>query len=121
MYLSGVFKALGDKTRLRMLNLLSKQELCVCQICEVLKISQPNVSKHLHRMRYAGLIVCRKVSQWCFYKINEEFKSKNQALFAFLLDEWANNRLFAEDIQKLVDILNNFECCKTCVNKSMDL
>ena len=117
MYLSEVFKALGDKTRLRMLNLLSKQELCVCQICEVLKMSQPNASKHLHRMRYAGLIVCRKVSQWCFYKINEEFKSKNQTLFAFLLEEWTRGVLFTDDLLILEKILNNFECCKICLNK----
>ncbi len=44
MELFDIFKALGDKTRMRIMNLLSKQELCVCQISEVLKMSQPNAS-----------------------------------------------------------------------------
>lgn len=120
MHLSEVFKALSDKTRLRILNLLSRQELCVCQVGEVLGMSQPNASKHLHRLRYSGLIVSRKVSQWCFYRINEKFKNKNPGLYEFLVGEWSRDRIFTDDMQKLNDILCKFECCRKLMQECTD-
>lgn len=52
-----VFKALSDKTRLRIINLFlrSGQDLCVCEIIDSLNESQYNVSKHLKELKYAGL------------------------------------------------------------------
>jgi len=120
MELFDIFKALGDKTRMRIMSLLSKQELCVCQISEVLKMSQPNASKHLHRLRYSGLIVCRKLSQWCFYSINEDFIFNNTVLFQYLMGEWSKHKFFTDDTKKLNNILLDFKCCKVCMQKSKD-
>lgn len=121
MILSEVFKALGDETRLRILNLLSKKELCVCQIAEALGKSQPNVSKHLNRLRYTGLIRCRKVSQWCFYRISDAFKSGHAPLFAFLLAEWENARPYAQDMEKLEYLLATNTCCQEQMRNYKDL
>ena len=111
MNLCVVFKALGDDTRLRILGLLAQRELCECQLCFTLGISQPNASKHLKCMRYAGMISCRKISQWCFYSISEEFKNRFGTLCAFLVEQWQNESPYREDIQKLQQLLRTKKCC----------
>ena len=65
--LPGVFKALSDPTRLRLLNLLSGGEVCVCFLGEVLGMVQPKVSRHLAYLKKAGLVVARKEGQWMHY------------------------------------------------------
>ncbi len=117
MHISEIFKALGDKTRLRILNLLSKRELCVCQIHEIISMSQPNASKHLNRLRYAGIIVCRKVSQWCFYSINEKFIKNSPILYEYLVEQWAVNKQFIDDKKRLDELLEKYDCCAKLLNK----
>ena len=51
-----IFRAFSDRTRLRILNLLSAGELCVCDIVRVLDLPQPKVSRHLAYLRRAGLV-----------------------------------------------------------------
>lgn len=71
-YLVEEFKALGDKTRLRILGLLRNRELCVCDLTEVLEISQPGVSQHVRRLRQSGLVKERRGGQWTYYSLNSE-------------------------------------------------
>ena len=67
-----VYKALGDKTRLHMLALLSHGELCVCELVGTLKMSQPSVSQHLRKLKQAGLLKERKTAQWVYYALDLE-------------------------------------------------
>lgn len=71
MHVVEIVKALGDMTRLRILNLLNKETLCVCDLEEVLKISQSNASRHLTKLRQAGLITGEKQAQWVYYQVDE--------------------------------------------------
>jgi ArsR family transcriptional regulator len=66
-----VFKALSDETRLRILTLLKNGELCVCDIAETLKMTQPNISFHLSMLKEAGLIKVRKNGRWIHYSLDE--------------------------------------------------
>ena len=66
------FKVLGDKTRLRILSLLQGRELCVCELTEVLEISQPGVSQHMRRLRQIGFVNERREGQWIYYSMNME-------------------------------------------------
>lgn len=66
------FKVLADKTRLRILGLLRERELCVCDLTEVLQISQPGVSQHLRRLKQAGFVKERKGGQWVYYSLNTQ-------------------------------------------------
>lgn len=66
-----VFKALADETRLRILNLLSRQELCVCKIVEVLAIGQSKASRHLASLRHAGLVNDRREGLWMYYSLSQ--------------------------------------------------
>jgi ArsR family transcriptional regulator, arsenate/arsenite/antimonite-responsive transcriptional repressor len=69
--LAGIFQALSDETRLRILKLLENGELCVCDIFSALEMVQPKVSFHLAVLRDAGLITDRKEGRWVRYKIQE--------------------------------------------------
>ncbi len=71
-----IFKALADETRVRMLNLLNYGELCVCDIEEVLAIQQSNASRHLNKLKQAGLIESEKKSQWVYYRYNQDTFAK---------------------------------------------
>jgi ArsR family transcriptional regulator, arsenate/arsenite/antimonite-responsive transcriptional repressor len=64
------FRALSDKTRLRILNLLLTGELCVCDIVSVLDIPQPTASRHLAYLRKTGLVTGRKEGVWCYYQFS---------------------------------------------------
>ena len=66
------FKVLADKTRLRILGLLRERELCVCDLTEILEISQPGVSQHLRRLKQAGFVKERKGGQWVYYSLNPQ-------------------------------------------------
>ncbi|SDZ34433.1 metalloregulator ArsR/SmtB family transcription factor [Thermoactinomyces sp. DSM 45892] len=63
-------KALGDKTRLHILSLLKVEELCVCEIVEVLQITQPAVSQHMRKLKTAKLVRERRNGQWIFYSLD---------------------------------------------------
>ncbi len=64
-----LFKALADETRLRILNLLVRGELCVCDIMAVLDIGQSKASRHLAYLRNVGLVADRRSGVWMYYTL----------------------------------------------------
>lgn len=65
-----IFKALSDKTRLRIYLLLLKEKLCVCEIVEILKIEQSRVSHCLRILKEAGLVISKREGNWIIYSAN---------------------------------------------------
>jgi ArsR family transcriptional regulator, arsenate/arsenite/antimonite-responsive transcriptional repressor len=63
------FQALGDNTRLRLLNLMGGQEVCVCYFVEILGGPQPKISRHLAYLRGAGIVSARREGKWMHYRI----------------------------------------------------
>ena len=63
------FRALGDMTRLRILNLMGDQEICVCYFVEILGFPQPKISRHLAYLRSAGIVGARRDGKWIHYRI----------------------------------------------------
>src|ERR1700733_14507801 len=63
------FQALGDTTRLRLLNLMGGQEVCVCYFVEILGGPQPKISRHLAYLRNAGIVSARREGKWMHYRI----------------------------------------------------
>jgi ArsR family transcriptional regulator len=64
-----LFKTLADPTRLRLLNLLAEGEVCVCDLHGTLGLDQPKVSRHLARMRQAGLVEVERNGKWMHYRL----------------------------------------------------
>lgn len=67
--MESLFMALVDKTRLRLLNLMREDEICVCFFTEVLGESQPKISRHLAYLRNAGIVSARRDGKWIHYSI----------------------------------------------------
>jgi ArsR family transcriptional regulator, arsenate/arsenite/antimonite-responsive transcriptional repressor len=64
-----LFGAFSDRTRLRILNILTTGETCVCDLMRVLGVPQAKVSRHLARLRKAGLVTARKDGLWHHYSL----------------------------------------------------
>ncbi len=68
-HLAGFLAALTDATRLRLVRLLLREELCVCELVDSLRIPQYKVSRHLSRLRSVGLVQARRNGRWMYYGI----------------------------------------------------
>jgi ArsR family transcriptional regulator len=75
-----LFKALADPVRLRILALLRIREACVCELAELLPITQPAVSQHLRKLRQAGLVRERRHKYWIYYAIRSDLAPALSAL-----------------------------------------
>lgn len=67
--LDRLFRALADGTRLRLLNLIAEREICVCYFVEILRASQPKISRHLAYLRRAGIATARREGKWMHYRL----------------------------------------------------
>nr|WP_201317677.1 metalloregulator ArsR/SmtB family transcription factor [Paenibacillus sp. EPM92] len=72
--MSELLKILSDQSRLSMLALLREGELCVCDLVELVGLSQPGVSQHLKKMKAVGLVNETRKSQWIYYSLNIDDK-----------------------------------------------
>jgi ArsR family transcriptional regulator, arsenate/arsenite/antimonite-responsive transcriptional repressor len=84
--LEGVFKALADKTRLRILALLGNNEVCVCHIHDSLGVPQPTVSRHLAYLRKSGLVAARRDGVWMHYQVSTSLTPAIQRVIAAAVD-----------------------------------
>src|SRR6267143_3522916 len=66
-----LFKALADRTRLRLISLIGDSEVCVCFFVAILKVSQPKISRHLAYLRRAGIVAARRDGKWIHYSLTE--------------------------------------------------
>ena len=64
-----LLRALADRTRLRLINLMGDAELCVCYFVEVLETNQPKISRHLAYLRRAGVVTARREGLWMHYRV----------------------------------------------------
>ena len=109
--LENVLKACSDKNRVRILKLLEKKKLCVCEIAFVLDITQPSVSRHLKKLKRAGLIEAEQDSFWTNYIL----KSKNSYAsdILSLMKKWLkDDDIIKKDVLKLKKANRVKLCCK---------
>ena len=84
--LENVFKALADKTRLRILALLGDNEVCVCHIHDSLGLPQPTVSRHLAYLRRSGLVAARRDGVWMHYQVSRSLNPLIQSVVTAAVD-----------------------------------
>ncbi len=85
-----MFRAFSDRTRLRILHLLQPGELCVGDLVAALEVPQPTASRHLARLRAAGLVTARREGAWSFYSLapaTSPFHERLLGCLACCLDE----------------------------------
>ncbi len=96
-----IFKMLSDETRIRILNLLVHNQLCVCEIETILEVTQSNASRHLNRLKSAKIIDSSKESQWIYYSIHQKFKEDNKKLYDYFIDKIEADEQCIKDLSKL--------------------
>lgn len=70
--LARIFKALGDPTRVRLLSLVAAHvdaEACICDLTEVVGLSQPTISHHMKQLVEAGLVTREQRGKWAYYRV----------------------------------------------------
>jgi ArsR family transcriptional regulator len=95
--LATFFQALGDRTRLRLLNLMSGGEACVCYFVEVLGEPQPKISRHLAYLRRAGVVASRREGKWMHYRLAEPQDAAVARLLESTLAAFADDRQMQRD------------------------
>lgn len=100
------FRALADRTRLRLLHLMGKDEVCVCFFVEILKTNQPKISRHLAYLRRAGIVGARRQGPWMHYRIIEPPDEDAARVLKDTLSWIANDREMQRDRERLVKV-----CC----------
>jgi len=98
-----LMKLFSDDTRLRILMLITRKELCVCQIMGVLGISQPLVSRNLAILSNAGLIRERKDGKLVFYSMNKEMPQSHKKVIDLLQEMTEGDKRYSGDLHSLKD------------------
>lgn len=91
---SVIFKALGDETRLKIIQMLTKGRTCACKILEKFNFTQPTLSYHMKQLTDSGLVNAEKEGKWIHYTINKE---RIDLLISF--------------IERINEIKNSPDCC----------
>jgi ArsR family transcriptional regulator len=101
MDLIEVLKALSHENRIRIISLLKQQELCVCELENIMEVNQSNASRHLSKLKQTGLIKGEQRAQWVYYSLNTDLFSKHNFLQKILDEELDALDLCQEDNQRL--------------------
>src|SRR5215213_3637733 len=100
------FRALADRTRLRLLNLMAGDEVCVCFFVEILKTNQPKISRHLAYLRRAGIVGARREGQWMHYRVAEPGDPSAARVLKDVMSWLASDQEMQRDRQRLERV-----CC----------
>ncbi len=110
-----LFSLLSDKTRLRILLLLSGKELCVCDIFAALDMSQPRVSRQLALLKQAGVIRDRREGKWIHYSIDESsFEGCTMSILSMITRHMKNDKTLENDKTTLQKMAELKEMTKNC-------
>lgn len=111
-----ITKAIADANRIRALMALRKDELCVCQIIELLGLAPSTVSKHMAILRLAGLVRSRKEERWMYYRLPDEHERSTevQGVFAWIFKALEKDETVSRDAAQLEQITrqNPSRLCK---------
>jgi ArsR family transcriptional regulator len=100
------FAALADRTRLRLINLIGGDEVCVCFFAEVVETNQPKISRHLAYLKKAGLVAARREGKWIHYRLVEPKNEMAAKIFRDVRELIKKEEEMRRDTAKLVQV-----CC----------
>lgn len=100
------FAALADRTRLRLLNLMGEDELCVCFFAEVIGTNQPKISRHLAYLKRADLVSARRDGKWMHYRVKPPENKTAAEVFVKIKEMFREDKEMQDDRRKLSSV-----CC----------
>lgn len=101
MKLIEIIKALSHENRLRILNLIKEQDLCVCEIEYIMDINQSNASRHLNKLKQANIIYGERKAQWIYYHINLDLIKNHKFIKLIIEEEIARLKICKKDNERL--------------------
>ncbi len=107
-----VFKALGDKNRVRILKMLEHKHLCVCEMTAVLGLAASTTSKHLSILKEAGLIFEQKEGKWVNYHLNTGAQNSPADEMLSLLKDWLNDDKTIRGDAEKISRITRYDLCK---------
>ena len=108
-----VMKALSEPNRVKILKMLQYKVMCVCEIKELLGISQPSVSKNLKILEDAGLVASKKEGLWVNYYLTDGERSPYAASLLGILRHWLEQEPEIEELVKRLPAIKREDiCCK---------
>ncbi len=105
-HIENLFKALADRTRLRLISLIGDSEVCVCFLVAILKTSQPKISRHLAYLRRAGIVAARREGKWMHYRLAEPPDEHAAHIFREVRASLIGHPELQRDREKLMQV-----CC----------
>ena len=108
--LAQLYKALSEETRIRIMLLLMRGELCVCDIQAVLDEPQSKISRHLAYLKHSGLLRSKRVGVWMHYLIRETVDETCKAQLAFMEEQLSMLPQYREDRKKLQEFQEQKGC-----------
>lgn len=110
MELIEIYQCFCDRTRLRILHLLTRSPLCVCHFQDILGEQQVKISKHLAYLRNRGLVVTKRDQNWIIYSLPKQRPPELDRNLSCLQDCVQTDRIFKRDLEKLSKLKQS--CCK---------
>jgi len=108
-----IIKALADENRIRIVTLLkAKKNLCVCEITEIIGLSQPTISSHLKKLQDAEIITFSKDGSWVNYSLDENMEESVQKILNLIYQIISGDEKIKSDIQISSKVDRNIICCK---------
>ena len=107
-----ILKALADESRIRIVALLKERNgLCVCEITEIIGLSQPTISSHLKRLQDAEVITYSKDGLWVNYNLDENMEKEVKQLLGAVV------RILSEDERIKSDVTRSFKINREMICK----
>jgi ArsR family transcriptional regulator len=106
-----MFKAFSDVTRLRILHLLLRGEMCVGDLVTILESPQPRISQHLATLRSAGLVTCRREGLWSYYSLARPTATFHKKLIECLRHCFAEVPELQADDRRADKLVKSGACC----------
>src|SRR5947209_6610685 len=99
--LDELFRSLADPTRLRLINLMADQEICVCYFIDVTGAPQPKISRHLAYLRRAGIVGARREGKWMHYRLIVPSESHAAAILKTTVEALRQDKEMQRDRERL--------------------
>ena len=113
--LQSIFKVLSDHTRIRILKLILQRELCVCELMQVLNMTQSRISRHVNLLKQAGLVKDRREGKWVYYSVNSQSFNPYATALLNLFSGWLNeDKVIITDRENIsrAKRLSDPQCCR---------
>jgi ArsR family transcriptional regulator, arsenate/arsenite/antimonite-responsive transcriptional repressor len=104
--LDALFRALADTTRLRLIHLMSEQEICVCYFIDVIGAPQSKISRHLAYLRRAGIVGARREGKWMHYRLIVPQEHHAASILKSTIEVLKRDKEMQKDCERL-----NRACC----------